>query len=304
MQGKLKGYGRLDRKGRLMTRKGNRAEIRNRFDGLMFRTSKRLRQRLAGRPPQDRKEVFLVAGVQRSGTNMTMNVLERPVATEVFRESDPRAYDGFELKDIDILKNLVARSFGRITVFKALCELQKLRALLDSFPRARALWIVRRPEDMVNSHIRARFSAGGTISCAERMSNIAHGRDPEGWRGRDVGERTLSAIRGFVHDGLNHESGVALFWLMRNRLYFDQNLAQDERVRAVYYEDLVTSPDNHTAALFDWLGLPFRRSAHRKVNPGSIGRYPPPDIEGPILDACHDLYERFRTDARLLRPTP
>ncbi|RMD90845.1 MAG: hypothetical protein D6807_00955 [Alphaproteobacteria bacterium] len=285
-----------------MKNKGNNAQLRSRFDGLALRLLKRLRQLLQGRPAPDSKQVFFIAGVQRSGTNMIVNMLTPPASTEVYRETDPRAYRDFELRDIDTLHQLVARSFGRITVFKALCELQKLPALLDAFPRARALWIVRRPEDMINSHIRARFSVNRTISCGERMKNIVDGRDPEGWRGRDIGETTLAAIRDMAHDGLSHESGVGLFWLMRNRLYFDLGLDRDERVRAVCYEDLVTAPDDYAAALFEWLGLPSKRSAVKKVNPASIGRYPPPDVERPILEACHDLYDRFRTDARLLEP--
>ncbi|MFQ5347762.1 MAG: sulfotransferase [Rhodothalassiaceae bacterium] len=285
-----------------MRSKGNNAQLQSRFDGLARRLLKRLGQVLQGRPAPDAKQVFFIAGVQRSGTNMIVNMLTPPAATEVFRETDPRAYRDFELRDIDTLRRLVARSHGRITVFKALCELQILPALLDAFPRAKALWIVRRPEDMINSHLRARFSVNRTVSCGERMRNIVDGRDPEGWRGRDVGETTLAAIRDLTHEGLSHASGVGLFWLMRNRLYFDLGLDRDERVRAVCYEDLVTAPDGHTAALFDWLGLPFRRSLHRKVNPGSIGRYPPPDVERPILKACHDLHARFRTDARLLEP--
>ena len=285
-----------------MTRKGNNAQLRSRFDGLILRSMKHMRQRLAGRPPHEQKVVFFVAGVQRSGTNMLLSVLERPTATEVFRETDPRAYENFELRDVDVIRGLVARSYGRVTVFKALCELQKLRALLDAFPHAKAIWIVRRPEDMINSHIRARFSVNRAVSCGVRMKNIVDGRDPEGWRGRDVGEATLAAIRDLAHDGMSHESGVALFWLMRNLLYFDQGLDRDDRVRAVCYEDLVKAPDDHTAALFDWLGIPFRRTADKKVNPRSIDRYPPPEVEAPILEACHALHERFRREARRLEP--
>ena len=285
-----------------MTKRGNNAQLRSRFDGLALQLMKRLRQILRGRPAPERKRVFYIAGVQRSGTNMVVNMLTRSDATEVFRETDPRAYHDFELHDIATLRWLVDRSLGEVTVFKALCELQKLPALLDAFPRAKALWIVRRPEDMINSHIRARFSVNRTVSCGERIKNIVDGRDPEGWRGRDVGETTLAAIRNLAHRGLSHESGVALFWLMRNRLYFDQGLDRDERVRAVYYEDLVRAPEAHASALFDWLDLPPWRSAVKKINPRSIGRYPTPDVEAPILAACHDLYDRFREDARLLAP--
>ena len=57
---------------------------------------------------------LLVAGVQRSGTNMVMDVLERSLETDVYHERDPRAFDNYEMRPLEVIRGLRARS-PRIT---------------------------------------------------------------------------------------------------------------------------------------------------------------------------------------------
>jgi protein tyrosine phosphatase len=48
--------------------------------------------------------VVFVAGVQRSGTNMMMDILGRSMQTEVFHESHSRGFQDFELKSLSTLE--------------------------------------------------------------------------------------------------------------------------------------------------------------------------------------------------------
>jgi len=279
-----------------MARPGTGAQRKNRLQGRGLETFKWMRQqfRLVGREARSRP--FFIAGVQRSGTNMLSEVLERSFRTDVFRESDPKAHENFELRDLAQLQKLVRRSPADCVVFKALCDLHRLRGLLDAFEGARAIWIVRRMDDMVNSHLRARFAR----VCDARMRNIADDPESEGWRGRGLGDETLALLRRHAGDGLSHESAVALFWLARNRLYFDHGLESDERVCVLFYEDFVQDPKRRGADLLRWAGLKSTAFALKKVKPSSIGRYPPPSVDPEIAERCTALYDRFSRDARLL----
>ena len=104
-----------------------------------FHAMKRLRW--AARPTRElnAKTVVFVAGVQRSGTNMITDVLRRSVETDVYHETDPRAFEDYEMRPLSVIRNLVDQSPARVIVFKCLCELQDLRQLLDAFPSALAL---------------------------------------------------------------------------------------------------------------------------------------------------------------------
>ena len=63
--------------------------LTQRMNRAVWRLAKLGRQRLLPRPVQ--QHVF-VAGMQRSGTNLLMDVLDASHATQVFHETDPRAF--------------------------------------------------------------------------------------------------------------------------------------------------------------------------------------------------------------------
>src|ERR1700721_775604 len=65
--------------------------------------------------------VVFVGGVQRSGTEMVMDVLERSPDTRVFHEQDPRAFDRFELRADEVIRPL-ARSVAPCVVFNPFCD--------------------------------------------------------------------------------------------------------------------------------------------------------------------------------------
>lgn len=283
-----------------MTKKANSAQLRNRFDGKLLHSYKKVRQCLTPFRDHENRQVVWIAGVQRSGTNMMTQILERSLETEVYRESDPHAYDNYELRSYDHINHLVRQSRARTVVFKALCELQDMQTLLDTFPNARAIWMVRRMEDMVNSHTRSVFISSRSRSCGPRMINIA--RDPlsEGWRGLGMSAGTHALLEKYIHEDISHESAVALFWLMRNRLFFELGLDKDPRVTTVTYENFVADPHGHGTALLHWLHLKPDPRILKKVNARSVGRHDPPGIEPAIAKLCAELYDHFKTGHQLL----
>jgi len=279
-----------------MTRSGTGAQRKNRLQGRGLEAFKWVWQNTSGLSRKRDPVPFFIAGVQRSGTNMLSEVLERSFETQVFRESDARAFTNFELRDRARLETLVRKSPAECVVLKALCDLHRLASLLDAFPGSRAIWVVRRMEDMVNSHLRARFAR----VCDRRMRNIAQDPDSEAWRGRGLGEETLALLRQHADDALTHESAVALFWFVRNRLYFDQGLDGDDRVRVMFYEAFVQDPKRYGAAMLQWAGVQPTNFALKKVTPSSIGRYDSPSIDPDIAERCSALYTRFAREAMLL----
>lgn len=247
---------------------------------------KGLWQRLGARP-QQRTHIF-VAGMQRSGTNMVMEVLERSPRTDVYHESDARAFDRFEMRDEGVIRQLAARSRAPFFVIKALCELDRIRHLMDAFGPARTLWILRDMEDVVNSAVHSfrNFPA--------QLERIVANRNAAQWRGRGMSDETHAHLRALYHSGMDEASAAALTWYFRNVLYFDQGLDRDPRVMLVTYESLVAEPHAVFPRIFAFLGLEYSRWVARIVHARSVGRRPPPQLEPGVKALCEGLEARFR----------
>ena len=233
------------------------------------------------------KRVAFVAGVQRSGTNMLMDVLERCYETDVYHERDNRAFDDYEMRPRHVIHELVNGSNAPLVIFKALCELQDVGKLLDEFAPAKALWIVRSFEDVVNSHLAIWTGMPSSIRA------IAVDRNSAAWRGRGMSDETHALVRDLYHDDISNASACALFWYFRNALFFEQGLDRDGRVCLIRYESLVTEPSPQFSRVFDFLGLEYSHRFAKGVSSGSVRKGRAPLIDPAIRDVCESLAARF-----------
>lgn len=240
----------------------------------------------APRPPRGR--VF-VGGMQRSGTNLLMDVLERSFETDVFHEWDPRAFDNYRMREPAVIARLIAESRAPSFVIKALCELPRLPALMETFAPAKTVWIVRRYEDVVNSML---ISFG---NMAKQVRRIAGDRDSSGWLGEGMSDATHAVVRRLVHEEIDNASASALQWYFRNILFFELGFPHDARVLLVQYEQLVREPRREVERLFEFLGLDYSPRCVRRISARSVKRRPPPPIEPPVREVCDELWARFET---------
>ncbi|WP_297529679.1 sulfotransferase domain-containing protein [Thiohalobacter sp.] len=238
--------------------------------------------------PRDQARTLIVAGVQRSGTNMVMDLLDRSMHTDVYHETDPRAYDRYEMRDLEVIQDLHDRSRAPAFVIKALCELQDLPNMLDRFAPARAVWVVRDYRDVVNSMLRSFPSQKREI---ELLVD-----DPNGnrWMGKGMSMETHQLLRRLWEQGLDDPSAAAFIWYFRNILFFEQALDRDPRVSVMFYEELVTAPDIQLHRLFDFFGLPYRPAIARDVFSSSIRKRQGPPINAEVAALCEEMLARFR----------
>jgi hypothetical protein len=263
-----------------------------RAEALMIRAQRRtlllakaVWQRVVPRPPV-RTYVF-VAGMQRSGTNMVMDVLERSLGTDVYHENDPRAFERYEMRDPAVIRQLANASRAPFFVIKALCELDLMPGLMQTFSPAKALWILRDVEDVVNSATRSfrNFPA--------QVGRIAQDRNGAQWRGRGMSDETHALVRRLYHQDMNEPTAAALTWYFRNILFFENGFDRDPRVRLVRYERLVTDPQAQFGEVFGFLGIPYSPRISSIVSARSIRKNPPPPIEPEVRTLCEALNGRF-----------
>lgn len=243
-------------------------------------------RRLYGHGAHDKRHVF-VAGMQRSGTNMTMDVLERSYETDVYHERDSRAFNRYQMRERPVIHRLAERSPAPVFIIKALCELQELASLMDEFAPAQTVWVMRHYEDVVNSMLVSFRNQ------AEQVQYIVADRDASGWPARGMSNETYALLKKLVHPDMNNASGAALQWYFRNQLFFDQKFDSDPRVMAVSYESLVTHPKTQFRSVFDFLDLRFTPRVASSVFASSVRRRTPPDIEPAVREVCEDLSARI-----------
>lgn len=247
--------------------------------------TKQARQRMCATTPQLH---VLVAGMQRSGTNMLMDVLERSWDTDLYHETDTRAFDTYEMRPRPVIHELIERSPAPVFVIKALCELDQLKSLLDEFSPTKSVWMVRDYSDAVSSAL-VSFR-----NFAAQVGRIAADRNSDGWRGRGMSDETHALVRSLYTPEMNDASAAALIWYFRNQLYFEQNLDRDPRVLLAHYENLVSAPQTEFPRIFDFLGLDYSPFVSRKVFASSIRRRSPPPIAEPVRALCEKLTMRLR----------
>ena len=85
-----------------------------------WRSASKIGRHYISPTPKAERTVVFVAGQQRSGTNMLMDVLDRHWRTDVFHETDTRAFERYQMRDIDTIRTLVGRSRASHVVIKAL----------------------------------------------------------------------------------------------------------------------------------------------------------------------------------------
>ena len=272
-----------------MAKKSLTKHYLNQVEYKLFEIKKYIIQRVTASYNKEEKPVVFVAGVQRSGTNMMMDVIERSYETDVYHERDIRAFDNYQMRPVAVIRELYNNSCAPVFVIKTLCELQDLTQLMHDFSPSKAVWVLRDYNDVVNSML-VSFN-----NQAEQVKRIAKYRTSDGWLSAGMSDETYSAIKELAHDGLDDASAAALSWYFRNILFFEQGFDRNVAIRLVKYERLVSNAETEFNKLFDFLNLKYSKRISSKVFSSSIRRKSVPVIEQPIRILCDKLTQRFET---------
>lgn len=240
--------------------------------------------------------VFLV-GVQRSGTNMVARALERAPEVEVHNENDREAFARFRLRPEPVIRAIVEESKHAFVLFKPLCDSHRTPELLDGLQapsRGRAIWAYRAFEGRVRSSV-AKFGD----SNLRALRRISEGMGGGLWQAGGLSDESLELIRSFDYDRMTPESASALFWFVRNSLFFELGLDRRSDVALASYEAMVGEPERTMRTLCGFLGLPYRSGLIAGIETRSAGSRGV-DVDPVIRARCVRLQEAL-DDARSRR---
>jgi hypothetical protein len=230
---------------------------------------------------------LFVLGAQRSGTNMLLDVLRHCGETEIYNETDPDAFANYQLRSLATVANLVQTSHADVVAFKAICDSQRARWLLDVFPDGKVLWIYRHYADVVNSALRQFKEHRRYLHYVLFEPTIA------GWRCENLSTEDIALIQ-YHHDrDITDASARALIWYLRNEQFFRNELPYDDGSLLVRYECLTRTPAAAFGRVFDFLRLEPSGQALRRVSDRSVGRHQAPAIDEQIKSLCDDMWSRL-----------
>jgi len=287
------GSGDTDRSGAVYTRISTAIRRRDHEPLLRRRATSALKlcARSLVPAPAGQRRVLLVFGCQRSGTTMLQqSLLDRSWRALILEEHSRRLVrsddaERLRWQSLDIVAARLRALPFELVVAKPLVESHRAVELLDGCGQCRGIWMLRHYLAVARSNLQ-RFGPDNGL----RDLRLLAAGSPGDWRsaaGGDVRER----VAGLLASGLSQLDAAAAFWWARNRLYLDQQLWADERIRLVRYETLTRRPGECLEALSGFLGqqLPVSAMAGR-ARPATAERgVLRPDVEA----MCADLLERL-----------
>jgi hypothetical protein len=235
-----------------------------------------------------------VVGLQRSGTNMLMRGIDLAPEVEVRNENDRRVFHRFQLRSDDVLAETVRASRHALVLVKPLCESHRVDQLLDlpGVPPGRALWVFREPLARARSEV-SKFQDANLRA----LQTIAAGEGESIWQGERLPAESVELVRRFDTSSMTPESAAVLFWVVRNRLYFDLGLHQREDVLAVDYDAFVADPEGQMRRLCAFIGLTSRPELFEHVVPRESHGVQPLPVDAAIAALAAELHERLRASA-------
>ncbi|MFQ3248891.1 MAG: hypothetical protein ACI9O6_000695 [Glaciecola sp.] len=228
-----------------------------------------------------------VAGHQRSGTNMVMDVLEKHWHTTVFHETDNRAFDNYMMRPSKVIANLRNKASAKLFVVKALCELDLLDSLMKEFKPAKTIWVIRHYNDVVNSMVRS-FNTSASF-----YKKIKEDRTEGLWRSRNLSDENYQRIFSLVNHDISEESAAALQWAIRNLIFFEKNFDTNKDVLLINYESLVKEPNVTFPNIFSFLSIDNSPNSYKHVHDSSVGKNKTPEIDPRIKELCEDVWQKF-----------
>jgi Sulfotransferase family/Sulfotransferase domain len=246
--------------------------------------------------PGSATPVYLV-GLQRSGTNMLARGLDTAPEFEVHNENDRAAFNHYLLLPDARIRSIVMASKHQFVLFKPLCDSHRVDGLLDSLDTpspGRAIWAYRDVDGRVRSAV-SKFGRNNLLV----LGDIAAGNRPGMWQAERLSEQTLEQIRSFDYTTMTPETAAALFWWVRNGLFFDLGFHRRADVLLTSYQDLLTNPSSAMESICRFLGFQFRNELIEHISPRAPGGARALDIDPQVRLLCTRLQDRLDEALRL-----
>ena len=258
---------------------------------VLFYVNKSLHQALTYGSGAD-KVVCPIFACQRSGTSLMLRVFFWDKDAVVYREGSSLSSQdplGLELDSMEEIAKKIRDNRAPLVVLKPIVDSQNALQFLNVMPEAKALWLYRHYRDVVSSNLRKFGERNGINDIRPIASN-----EPNNWRSENVSDHTRSIIQKYFAEDMPVNDAAALFWFARNRLFFEQNLNMNKRVRLIRYQDFVTRPSETMREIYEYLERPYPGDEiNREVHGLSVGKGKEVILSPEIEVLCQSMLEQL-----------
>lgn len=255
-------------------------------------------------PCREARFIF-VFGCQRSGTTLLKELIgldsfvndAGEYGAEWFLQVPYGTPNYLRARPFDELKNSLAAERSRWVLLKPLHDSQRIPEFLDAFPGAPAIFSYRHFDGAIHSHLSYYLSPS-----SRRYGTLGHDPfeyvrgilpdSPPTWKNENQSAEVSALLRELWPLAKTHADAYALYWLSRNRHYFDRPGVED-RVALVGYDRLLAEPAETLRRLSRHLGRRIPpRNALILTAPKSKDA-PPNELNPEIRRHCEALLERL-----------
>jgi len=239
------------------------------------------------------KTVVAIFGCQRSGTTLLLELLERDKRVRAFEEEYSAVsridQQKIRLDPLPMVQQVIDHCHAPIIVMKPLVETQNAPEILRFFTGSKGLWMHRHYRDVCASNLRLFGQNNGISDFKQILSG-----DQKNWRSQGVPEHILETITPFNKEDISEHDAAALFWYVRNSLFYERELDRHPQMLMIRYNDLVSSPECQLQRLYRFLEVDFSEEIDfSDVHPRSIGKGRSVSLSPAIENLCKSMYTRL-----------
>jgi hypothetical protein len=237
--------------------------------------------------------VVFIVGCQRSGTTMLTRIFERDINAKVYAETSRLSSldhpKRLRLNPLESVKKVVEQERASLVILKPLVESQNTPELLDYFKGSKAIWLYRHYKDVAASYV----TKWGEGHSAKDLRRIIEKR-PNDWRAEHIPERVEQIVREHFSEQMDCHDASALYWFVRNSLFFSRRLDANARVMLWKYEEVVARPVEALRQLYEFVGQEFPGAQIvGKVHEAALSRGQNIELSPEINRLCCELMQQL-----------
>jgi hypothetical protein len=244
-------------------------------------------------PVSKDKAVLCIIGCQRSGSTMMYEIFSKDPRSKVYGEFCNLNSDD---KDHKIRLNAVAKvksvidSLGHpLVILKPLVESQHVDKLLALHKNVKCVWLFRNYRDVAASNIKK----WGPMNGKNNLLPIIN-QEPSNWRSESLPPETVSTVKKHYDENMSSHDAAALFWWVRNSLYFHQHLFDNSKIYTCNYKNLVSQPGVQMKELYQFIGVEYpTNSITDHVHANSVKKGKKIILSDGIEKLCQELYDNL-----------
>ena len=238
--------------------------------------------------PNPKTRALFVIGHQRSGTTMLLEQLNKHIGVDVYHE-DSKAMKDFRIRSMSYIRNLMKKSKAKIIVFKPLEDSHRTLEFIEMLTGSKAIWMFRHFSDVINSSM----VQGWANHYKGYVTNICNQTYFAYSEPLNLTPENVNLVRQMYDPSDTPETCIALRWYLRNTIYFDYRMQDNQNVLLVQYEELVSEPVQQITRVLSFVGLSYAQSVSKGIHAKSIGKQSERRIRDDVRKLCDNYYEKL-----------